>query len=44
MFDLTEDLIYYVDPIGANAVVLTKLRTAAGRLGLTVEDLELLDD
>lgn len=44
MFDLTEDLIYYTDAIGGNAVVLTKLRAAAERVGLTAQDLELLDD
>ena len=44
MFDLTEDLIYYTDAIGSNAVVLTKLRAAAERVGLTAQDLELLDD
>ena len=44
MFDLTEDLIYYTDAIGGNAVVLRKLRATAERVGLTAEDLELLDD
>ena len=44
MFDLTEDLIYYVDAIGGNGVVLTKLRASAERVGLTSQDLELLED
>ena len=44
MFDLTEDLIYYTDAIGGNAVVLRKLRATAERVGLTAQDLELLDD
>lgn len=44
MFDLSEDLVYYVDAIEANGAVMAKLRGAAGRLGMTGDDLELLDD
>ena len=44
MFDLTEDLIYYVDAIEANQVVLSRLAVAGERLGLTADDLDLLED
>lgn len=44
MFDLSEDLLYYVDAIEANGAVLARLRASAGRLGLTEEDLAILDD
>jgi magnesium transporter len=44
MFDLTEDLIYYVDAIEANQVVLNRLAAAGERLGLTPDDLDLLED
>ena len=44
MFDLSEDLVYYADAIDANTGVLTKLRNASGRLGLTEGALTLLDD
>ena len=44
MFDLTEDLIYYVDAIEANQVVLNRVAAAGERLGLTAYDLDLLED
>ncbi|HSW41894.1 MAG TPA: CorA family divalent cation transporter [Patescibacteria group bacterium] len=44
MFNVSEDLVYYVDAIDANGAVLTKLRNARSRLGFTEEDTELLDD
>ena len=44
MFDLSEDLIYYVDAIDANGTVLARLRSAAPRLSLSEEDLGILDD
>jgi magnesium transporter len=44
MFNLSEDLVYYVDAIDANAGVLTKLRNSRQRLGFSEEDVELLDD
>ena len=44
MFDLSEDLVYYVDAIDANGAVLTKLRSAPHRLAFTEMDVELLED
>jgi magnesium transporter len=44
MFDLSEDLLYYVDAIEANGAVLARLRGLAHRLGLTQEDVAVLDD
>lgn len=44
MFDLSEDLLYYVDAIDANGAVMTRLRGAADRLELTAEDRALLED
>lgn len=44
MFDLSEDLLYYVDAIEANGVVLRRLRGLADRLGFSDADKEILDD
>ncbi len=44
MFALGESLIYYSDAIDGNGTVLTKLRNAAARLGMSGDSLELLDD
>jgi magnesium transporter len=44
MFDLSEDLLYYVDAIEANGVVLRRLRGLAERLGFTAADIDILDD
>ena len=44
MFNLSEDLVYYVDAIDANDVVLTKLRAHHAELGFTEQDVALLDD
>jgi magnesium transporter len=44
MFTLSESLIYYLNAIEANGVVLTKLRGLAERLPLTKEQIDLLDD
>jgi magnesium transporter len=44
MFDLSEDLLYYVDAIEANGAVLARLRALAGRVGLSQDDLAALDD
>jgi magnesium transporter len=44
MFDLSEDLLYYVDAIEANGVVLRRLRGLGERLGFTAGDLAILDD
>ena len=44
MFALSESLIYYLNDIEANGTVLTKLRSAAERLGLSKQSIESLDD
>jgi magnesium transporter len=44
MFDLGESLVYYSDAIDGNGAVLAKFRNVAGRLNLTDEQIELLDD
>jgi magnesium transporter len=44
MFELTESLVYYVNSIESNALVLTKLRSAAPQLGFDAAQLQLLDD
>lgn len=44
MFDLSEDLLYYVDAIEANGVVLRRLAGLADRLGFSAADRDALDD
>jgi magnesium transporter len=45
MFNLSETLIYYIDAIQGNGVVLARLRTAAGiKISLTPDEVEMLDD
>ncbi len=44
MFDLSEDIAYYVDAIEGNGAVMNKIRAAAGRIGLSEDEAELLDD
>lgn len=44
MFALGESLVYYSDAIEGNGAVLTKLRNAAVRLGMSESQVELLDD
>ncbi|MFT3735301.1 MAG: magnesium transporter CorA family protein [Rhodocyclaceae bacterium] len=44
MLALSESLIYYIDGIEANLAVLSKLRSAAHRLGLTESQIETLHD
>lgn len=44
MFNLSESLIYYINAISANHIVLTKLRNLAEKLGLTADEVEVIDD
>ena len=44
MFALGESLVYYHNALEANFSVLSKLRTIPEKLGLTTEDIALLDD
>lgn len=44
MFALSESLIYYLNAIEANGGVLAKMKGLSAQLGLTKEQLQLLDD
>jgi magnesium transporter len=44
MFALSEGLIYYLTAIESNGAVLARLRGATDRLGITPEEVRLLDD
>ncbi len=44
MFSLSESLVYYLDAIEGNAVVLTKLRHSASHYGFDARQIEQLDD
>jgi len=44
MFNLSESLVYYLNAINANNVVLVKLRNYAEKMGFAPEIVELLDD
>ncbi|MBK9516835.1 MAG: magnesium transporter CorA family protein [Anaeromyxobacter sp.] len=44
LFKLEKSLVYYVSGISSNTVAIDKLRNAAGRLGLSPEQVEFLED
>jgi magnesium transporter len=44
MFTIEKSLIYYLNGINSNSVVMEKLKMNALRIGLTAENLALLDD
>ena len=44
MFNLSESLIYYLNAINSNGVVLTRLRTHAEKTGFSAADLAFIDD
>ena len=44
MFNLSESLIYYINAISANDIVLTKLKNNAVKMRFTQEEMETLDD
>jgi len=44
MFTIEKSLIYYLNGINSNAVVIEKLKTNAGRIGFSPENVALLDD
>jgi magnesium transporter len=44
MFTIEKSLIYYLNGINSNSVVMDKLKTNATRIGLSSENLALLDD
>ncbi len=44
LFTLEKSLVYYLNSINSNSVLIEKLRVNASKLGLVVEEQELLDD
>jgi magnesium transporter len=44
MFNLSESLVYYINAINANNTVLIKLKNNAQKIGLKVEETEILED
>jgi magnesium transporter len=44
MFTLEKSLVYYLNAINSNAMVIEKIRNNAARIGLSQENIELLDD
>jgi len=44
MFTLEKSLVYYLNAIHSNAMVLEKLRNAASKIGFTPENMEFLED
>ncbi|MBN1420200.1 MAG: magnesium transporter CorA family protein, partial [Planctomycetes bacterium] len=44
LFALEKSLVYYLNAISSNAVLVEKLRNNAAKIGFTPENLELLDD
>lgn len=44
MFSLEKSLVYYLNAIHSNAVLIEKLKNAAARIGFSVNSLEYLDD
>ena len=44
LFTLEKSLVYYLNSINSNGMVLEKLRLNAPKIGLTTEQMELLDD
>jgi magnesium transporter len=43
-FGLQKSLVYYLNSLSSNGVLLEKLRNNAGKIGFSPEELELLDD
>ncbi|MCI0498348.1 MAG: magnesium transporter CorA family protein [Planctomycetales bacterium] len=44
MFTLEKSLVYYINGINANGVLIEKLKNNASRMGFSTESLEFLDD
>ena len=44
LFTLEKSLVYYLNAIGSNGRVIERIRVNSGRLGLTTENMGLLDD
>jgi magnesium transporter len=44
LFTLEKSLVYFVNALGANGVVMERLKSNAARIGFTSEEIEFLDD
>jgi len=44
LFTLEKSLVYYLNAIHTNGVLMEKIRNAAAKIGLSAEELEFLDD
>ncbi len=44
MFTLEKSLVYYLNAIHSNAVLISRLKTYSAKIGFTTENLEFLDD
>lgn len=44
LFTLEKSLVYYLNAIHANTILIEKLRNSAAKIGMTTEQLDLLDD
>lgn len=44
MFSLEKSLVYYLNAVNANGVVIEKIRSNSAKISLTAEQLEFLDD
>ncbi len=44
LFTLEKSLVYYINAINSNAVLIERMRHNAAKLGLTAESIEFLDD
>ncbi|MEN6386217.1 MAG: magnesium transporter CorA family protein [Phycisphaerales bacterium] len=44
MFTLEKSLVYYLNAIHSNSVLISKMKTYAAKIGFTQENLEFLDD
>ncbi len=44
MFTLEKSLVYYLNAVNSNAMVIEKLKNASSRIGFTPENIELVDD
>ena len=44
LFTLEKSLVYYLNAINSNGYVIERLKNNSGRLGLTTENIEMLED
>ena len=44
LFTLEKSLVYYLNATNSNAVLIERLKNSAGKIGLTQENIEFLDD